>query len=86
LYSLNDKVLVALLSILLKVFFGGINLFPSYLSYAQTVYFFIGGVERIPIASGRRFMTDLLVSSLMVDGGLQVSIITFYYLSIPTCS
>jgi hypothetical protein len=36
--------------------------------------FFAGGVERLPIASGRRFMTDLLVSSLMVDGGLQVKI------------
>jgi|688.fasta_scaffold2218297_2 hypothetical protein len=46
--------------------------------FTRKLYFTItkiivqGGVERSPIASGRRFMTDLLVLSLMVDGGLQV--------------
>jgi len=34
-----------------------------------------GGADRSPTTCGRRFMTELLVSSLMVDGGLQTALV-----------
>jgi hypothetical protein len=53
--------------------------------------FFVGS-DPSAISAGHRFMTDLLVSSLMADGGLETAlkaafkgqVVTFYFAMLST--
>lgn len=45
--------------------------FPAECCWSKTFLCFLASANEMSVSPGRRFMIDLLVSSLMADGGLE---------------